>query len=81
MTWFFDEDHWIQDCSTTMELQRFYKKVKLFRLTYFLVKNTKYKTVQPLCGMDLQRFYKKAKALTIAACPHCHTHLKQRLFL
>ena len=44
-----------------MKLQRFYKKVKLFRLTYFLLKNTKYKTVQPLCGMDLQRFYEKAK--------------------
>ena len=43
-----------------MELQRFYKKVNLLKLTYFLVNNTKYnKAIQPLCGMELQRFYKK----------------------
>ena len=44
-----------------MDLQRFYKKVKLSKLTYFLAKNTKYKAIQPLCGIELQRFYKKVK--------------------
>ena len=31
-----------------MELQGFYKKVKLFKLTYFSVQNTKSKPLQPL---------------------------------
>ena len=62
-----------------MELQRFNKKVKLFKLTYFLVKNTKYKAIQPLCGMELQIFNKKETAET-CIFPHCHTHLKLRLF-
>ena len=39
-----------------MDLQRFYKKAKLFKLIYFLVKNTEYKGTQLLCGMDLQSF-------------------------
>ena len=44
-----------------MELQRFYKKVKLFKLTYFLVKYTNYKAIQILYGMELQRVYKTVK--------------------
>ena len=47
-----------------MELQRFNKKVKLFNLTYFSLKNTKYKDIQPLCGMELQRCNKKETAET-----------------
>ena len=39
-----------------MDLQRFYKKAKLFKLIYFLVNNTEYKGTQLLCGMDLQSF-------------------------
>ena len=42
-----------------MELQRFFKKVKLSKSTYFLVKNTKFKAIQQLCGMKIQRFNKK----------------------
>ena len=61
-----------------MELQRFYKKVKLSKWTYFLEKNTKYKPIQPLCGMELQRFKKNKTAETRIA--HSHIHLKQRLF-
>ena len=38
-----------------MELQRSYKKANLSKLTYLLVKNSKYKAVQPLFGMELQR--------------------------
>ena len=42
-----------------MELQRFFKKVKLFKSTYFLVKNTKFKAIEQLCGMEIQRFNEK----------------------
>ena len=38
------------------------------------MKNTKYKAIQPLCGMELQRFKKKETADTSIA------HLKQWLF-
>ena len=62
-----------------MVFQRFYKEVNLFKLTYFLVKNTKYKAVQPLCGMELQRLNKK-ETLAETCIAHSHTHLKQRLF-
>ena len=47
-----------------MEFQRFNKNVKLFKLTYLLVKNTKYKPIHSLCGMELQRFNKKKTAET-----------------
>ena len=47
-----------------MEFQRFNKKVKPFKLTYLLVKNTKYKPIHSLCGMELQRFNKKKAAET-----------------
>ena len=61
-----------------MEFQRFNKKVKPFKLTYLLVKNTKYKPIHSLCGMELQRFNKKKTAET--CLDHSHTHLKQRSF-
>ena len=48
-----------------MELQRFYKKLKLFKLKDFLVNNNKCKTIQPLCGMELQRVYKKIKVFKL----------------
>ena len=62
-----------------MELQRFNKKVKLFKLAYFLEMNTKHKVIQPLCDMELQRFNKKETAET------CIVHtvpviFKQQLF-
>ena len=37
------------------------QKAKPFQINILLVKNTKYKAIQPLCGMELQRFYKKVK--------------------
>ena len=62
-----------------MESQRFNKKVKLFKLVYFLEMNTKHKAIQPLCGMELQRLNKKETAET------CIVHtvpisFKQQLF-
>ena len=49
-----------------MELQRFYKKVNLSKLTYFLVKNNKCKAIQPLFGMELQI----SKRLALATQSH-----------
>ena len=41
--------------------------MKIFKLIYFLVKNTKYKAIQPLCGTELQKFNKKETAETCIA--------------
>ena len=46
-----------------MELQRFYTNVNLSKLTCFLVKNTKYKAIQPFCSMELQRSKRLALAI------------------
>ena len=48
-----------------MRLKRFDKKVKLYILTYFIVNNTKYKAIQPLCVMELQIFNKKIKLFNL----------------
>ena len=49
-----------------MELQKFYKNVKLLKLTYFSVLSTKYKAIQPLFSMELQR----SKRLALATQSH-----------
>ena len=47
-----------------MKLQRLYKKVKLYELTYFLVKNTKYKTIQPLVVWGYKDLTRRKRAET-----------------
>ena len=60
-----------------MELQRFCKKVKLYKLTYVLVKNTKYKAWSMWYGVTQIKQEEKQQSL---AFPHSHTHLKQSLY-
>ena len=65
--------NWFSSTPIGYAVTKILQEGNLSQIKIFLVRNTKYKAIQPLCGMELQRFNKK-ETLAQTCIAHTDTH-------